>query len=128
MANFSYPLAWKICFYLRRFRLCKVVFFNHVNISLLSFGFNYAYNGMYKGCLWLAVVSYGSVWSMEHPCGPAPTQRLYLWLRQVPKEQNHSMYSIFSYKSKSKNVLTLIVKQSYHSPLGCLATEVLGRV
>ena len=38
MANFSYVLAWKICFYLRRLRLCRVFFRN--NASLLGLNFD----------------------------------------------------------------------------------------
>ena len=34
---------------------------NYVNISVGPFGFDYAHNGMYRGCLWLLMASYGSL-------------------------------------------------------------------
>ena len=46
-------------------------FFNHVNIFVGSFGFNYACNRMYRGCLWLAVVFYGSLWVHGAPLWPS---------------------------------------------------------
>ena len=33
--------------------------FEYVNISAGPFGFTYTHNGMYRGCVWLHVVSYG---------------------------------------------------------------------
>ena len=50
------------------------------------------------GCQWLSMVSFGS---LEHLCGPAPTQRVYLWLYLVPSEQSHSRYSICFTKEKN---------------------------
>ena len=37
MANFSYALVWKICFYLRRLRFCRVVFLSNAFLLGLNF-------------------------------------------------------------------------------------------
>ena len=55
------------------------------------------------GCQWLSMVPYGS---LEHPCGLALNQRVYLWLHLEPSEQFHSMFSIVFTKEEPGWCLT----------------------
>ena len=74
---------------------CKHPILNYVKNSLGSSGFNYAHSGMYSGCLWLSVASYGSLrvhgaplWSSAH-LAHVPAASL------SPSEQKHSTHRIF---------------------------------
>ena len=55
------------------------------------------------GCQWLSMAPYGP---MEHPCGLAPTQLVYLWLHLLPSEQIHSMYRVFFTKEQNWSSLS----------------------